>query len=46
MRRDEFGRDAAQIEALTAAEDGGEDLLRLGRGEDELDVRRAVLRAS
>ena len=33
----------AQVEALAAAEDGGQDLVRLGGGEDELHVGRWFL---
>ena len=38
-----FGRDAAEVEALAAREDGDRDLVHLGRGEQELDVRRRFL---
>ncbi len=40
---DRGGADAAQVEALAARHDGRGDLLRLGRGEDELHVRRRLL---
>ena len=40
---DEICRDAMKIEALAAAEDCRQDLLRLGRREDELHVRRRFL---
>ena len=39
MLRDQVRRDAVKIEALAAAQDGRQNLLRLGRGEDELHVR-------
>ena len=35
---DEGRRDAPQVEPLAAREDGGQDLLRVGRGEHELHV--------
>ena len=40
---DESDGDAAQIEALAAGEDGGQDLLRLGGGEHELHMRGGFL---
>ena len=38
--RNRFRRDRPQVEALAAGEDGGQDLVRLGGGEDEFHVRR------
>ena len=38
MFRDQVRRNAMQIETLAAAEDGRQNLLRLGRGEDEFHV--------
>ena len=35
--------DAAEVETLAARDDGGQDLVRLGGGEDEDDVRRRFL---
>ena len=43
MLRDQVCRDAMKIEALAAAQDRGQNFLRLGRGEDELHVRRRLL---
>ena len=43
MRGDERGRDAAQVEALAAGQDGGQHLLRLGRREDEFHVLGRLL---
>ena len=40
---DERGRDPAQVEALAAREDRGEDPLGIGGGEEELHVRRRFL---
>ena len=40
---DRFRGDRAQVEALAAGEDGGQDLVRLGGGEDEFHVRRRFL---
>jgi hypothetical protein len=37
------GRDRLQVEALAAREDRRQHLLRIGRGEDELHVRRRLL---
>ncbi len=37
---DRLGGDGAEVEALAAGEDGGQDLVRLGGGEDEFHVRR------
>lgn len=37
---DGFRGDRAEVEALAAGEDGGEDLVRLGGGEDEFHMRR------
>ncbi len=39
MLRDDFSRDGAQVKTLTARENGGENLMRLCRCEDELRVR-------
>jgi len=39
---DDGVRDAAQVKALTATDDRGEDLVRLRGGEDELHVRRRL----
>ena len=39
---DERGGNAAQVEALAAGEDRGQDLFRVGGGEDELHVRRRL----
>ena len=36
-------RDGVEVEALDAAEDGGEDLLRVGRAHDEGHARRRLL---
>ena len=36
-------RDGVEVEALHARENGGEDLLRIGRTHDEDDVRRRLL---
>ena len=38
MRGDEGRGNPPEVETLAAAQDGGQDLLRLGGGEDELDV--------
>lgn len=35
---DDFGGDGAEVEALAAGDDGGEDFVRFGGGEDEFDV--------
>ena len=43
MFRDQVRRDAMEIEALAAAQDCRQNLLRLGRREDELHVRRRFL---
>src|SRR5262249_5973147 len=40
---DARGADAAEVEALAARQDRHGDLLHLGGGEDELDVRRRLL---
>src|SRR5256714_4917228 len=40
LRDDTFLRDAAEVEALRSRHDGGRDLLRLGRSENEHRVRR------
>ena len=37
---DRFRGDRPQVEALAAGEDGGQDFVRLGGGEDEFHVRR------
>ena len=42
-RRDLGHGDAAEVEALRPAQDRRQDLVRLGRGEDEEDVRRRLL---
>ena len=42
MLRDQVRRDAVQIETLAAAQDRRQDLLRLGRREDEFHVRRRL----
>ena len=39
---DELDRNAAEIEPLAARENGGQHLLRLGRGEHELHMRRRL----
>ena len=46
MLRDQVRRDPVQIETLAAAQNCRQNFLRLGRGEDELHMLRAVLRAS
>ena len=43
MTRDDVGGGGPEIEALAARDDGGEDFVRLGGGEDEFDVRRGFL---
>ncbi|MPL90960.1 hypothetical protein SDC9_37019 [bioreactor metagenome] len=43
MRHHHLGLDPLQIEALTAAEHGDRHLADLGRGEDELHMRRGFL---
>jgi hypothetical protein len=43
MLRDQIRRDAMEIEALAAAQNCRQNLLRLGGGEDELHVRRRFL---
>ncbi len=40
---DQVRGNAMEIEALAAAENGRQNFLRLGRGEDELHVRRRLL---
>ena len=46
MLRDQVRRDAMEIESLAAAQDGRQNFLRLGRGENEFHVRAAALPAS
>ena len=43
MRFEQFDRDAAQIETLGPAEHGHRQFLDLGRGEQELHMRRGFL---
>ena len=40
---DKLGRNAAEVETLATARDGRGNFLRLGRGEDELHMRRRLL---
>ena len=43
MFRDQVCRNAMEIEALTAAQNGRQNLLRFGRRENEFHVRRRFL---
>jgi hypothetical protein len=40
MLRDKVGRNAVKIEPLAPTEDGRQNFLRLGRGENEFHMRR------
>ena len=40
---DDRGGDAAEVKALAAAEDGGENFVGFSGGEDEFDVGRRFL---
>ena len=43
MRGDDIGGDGAQVKALAAGDDGGQDFVGLGGGKDEFDVFRRFL---